>query len=202
MWLRRFRATDTFISQSTFAGGGGNWGNGDCILAKLNPARTITVDPAETYQTINGWEMVAFALEPDNPAFPNFKDTLFDLAVHDAGINRLRLEVRSGVENSNDNWSAHQDGTIEYQTWRSRRYATVNDNADPDTINWDGYHFSEMDDVIERRGFGDHLDLTSALIYVLYLDTFKYIDNEVATMGRRIESGRHLFLVERPPAIE
>jgi len=136
--------------QSTFAGGGGNYGNGDCILAKFAPARTITVDPSETFQTISGWEMVAFALEPGNPAFPNFKDTLFDLAVHDAGINRLRLEIRSGVENSNDNWAAHQDGTIEYQTWRSRRYATVNDNDDPYTIDWSGYHFSEMDDVIER----------------------------------------------------
>ncbi|MHC4439379.1 MAG: LamG-like jellyroll fold domain-containing protein [Planctomycetota bacterium] len=136
--------------QSTFAGGGGNWGNGDCVLAKLAPARTINVDPAETFQTINGWEMVAFALEPDNPAFLNFKDELFDLAVHDVGINRLRLEIRSGVENINDNWSAHQDGTIEYQTWRSRRYATVNDNTDPYTIDWAGFHFSEMDDVIER----------------------------------------------------
>jgi hypothetical protein len=136
--------------QSTFAGGGGNYGNGDCILAKFSPARTITVDPSETFQTISGWEMVAFALEPDNPAFPNFKDELFDLAVHDVGINRLRLEIRSGAEHSNDNWSAYQDGTIEYQTWRSRRYATVNDNADPYSINWSGYHFSEMDDVIER----------------------------------------------------
>ena len=136
--------------QSTFAGGGGDWGNGDCILARLAPARTITVDPSETYQTISGWEMVAFALEPDNPAFPNFKDTLFDMAVHDAGINRLRLEIRSGVENSSDTWSAYRAGTIDYQTWRSCRYATVNDNADPDTINWSGFHFSQMDDAIER----------------------------------------------------
>ena len=136
--------------QSTFAGGGGNYGNGDCILARLTPARTITVDPAQIYQTISGWEMVAFALEPDNPAFPNFKDTLFDLAVHDAGINRIRLEIRSGSENSSDNWSAYQNGSIEYQTWRSRRYATVNDNADPDIIDWSGFHFSEMDNTIER----------------------------------------------------
>jgi hypothetical protein len=136
--------------QSTFAGGEGNYGNGDCILARLTPARTITVDPSETYQTINGWEMVAYALEPENPAFAKFKDTLFDLAVHDVGVNRLRLEIRSGVENSNDNWSGYQDGTIDYQTWRSRRYATVNDNADPCAIDWSGFHFSEMDNAVER----------------------------------------------------
>lgn len=136
--------------QNTFAGGGGAYGNGDCILAKLAPPSTITVDPGTTYQTISGWEAVAFALDPGNPAFPNFRDTLFDLAVNDLGINRVRLEIRSGVENNNDNWSDYQAGNIEYQTWRSRRYATVNDNADPHTIDWAGFHFSEMDDAIER----------------------------------------------------
>jgi len=40
------------------------------------------------------------------------------MVVHDAGINRLRLEIRSGAENSSDTWS--------------------------------GFHFSEMDDAIER----------------------------------------------------
>ena len=136
--------------QSTFQGGAGDWGSGDCVLAKLSPASTITVDPGKTYQTITGWEAVAFALEPTDPAFPNFKDTLIDQAVNDLGINRVRLEIRSGVENSGDNWSDYQAGTIDYQTWRSRRYATVNDNADPCSIDWSGFHFSEMDNTIER----------------------------------------------------
>ena len=125
-------------------------GPGDALVARLAAPSTITVDPSRTYQTISGWEAVAFALEPSNPAFPNFRDTLLDLAVNDLGINRVRLEVRSGVENSNDNWSDYQAGNIEYQTWRSRRYATVNDNADPRAIDWSGFHFSEMDDAIER----------------------------------------------------
>lgn len=171
--------------QSTFAGGGGNYGNGDCILARLTPARTITVDPAQIYQTISGWEMVAFALEPDNPAFPNFKDVLFDLAVHDVGINRLRLEIRSGVENSSDNWSAYQDGSIEYQTWKSRRYATVNDNADPYTINWAGYHFSEIDDVIER--------IVNPLCAVLEADGNKlYVNVNYVAFTGQIKDGDYI----------
>jgi len=48
----------------------------------------------------------------------------------------VRLEIRSGVENTDDNWSAYQTEAIDYQMWRSRRYATTNDDADPDTINW------------------------------------------------------------------
>lgn len=136
--------------QGLFGGGSGDYGNGDCILAKLTPAATITVEPAMTYQTISGWEAVAFALEPGNAAFANFKGTLFDQVANDLGINRVRLEIRSGVENAADNWSDYQDGIIPYQAWRSRRYATINDNDDPQIIDWSGFHFSEMDDAIER----------------------------------------------------
>ena len=136
--------------QSTFKGGPGDYGAGDNILARLSPSSTIAVDPRTTYQTIKGWEAVTYALEPSNPAFANFKDTLFSLVVNDVGITRVRLEIQSGVENTDDNWAAYQAGTIDYQTWRSRRYATVNDDADPCTINWSGFHFSGIDNTIDR----------------------------------------------------
>ncbi len=136
--------------QSTFAGGPGDYGAGDAILAKLSPPRTITVDPTRTYQTITGWEAVVYALEPTDPAFPNFKNALFDGVVNDLGFNRVRLEIRSGIENTNDNWSDYQAGKIDYPTWRSRRYATINDNADPCSINWSGFQFSQLDNSIDR----------------------------------------------------
>jgi len=129
---------------------GGYGGYQNAFVAKLSSADTITLYPSRAHQTITGWEAVAFALEPTNPAFPNFKDALFDQAVNDLGINRVRLEIRSSVENSTDAWSDYQTGKIDYQTWRSRRYATVNDNADPRTIDPAGFHFSEMDNTIER----------------------------------------------------
>jgi len=135
--------------QNVFAGGSGDWGNGDCILAKFTPPSTIAVDPSVTYQTISGWEATAWVAEPSDPAFPHYRDRLYAALLDDVGITRLRLEVRSGAENTHDNWSGYQDGTIDYQTWRSRRYATINDNADPSTIDWSGFHFTEMDGVIE-----------------------------------------------------
>jgi len=125
-------------------------GPGDALIARLVPPATITVEPGTTFQTITGWEATAWVAEPSDPALPHYRDALYDALVNDIGINRLRLEVRSGVENSQDNWSAHETGTIAYQTWRSRRYATVNDNADPHTINWERFHFSEMDWAIEH----------------------------------------------------
>jgi len=140
---------------------GGNWptknafqsvckGPGDAIVAKFIPESTIVVDATETYQTITGWEATAWVAEPSDPALPNYKDTLFDMLVNDIGINRVRLEIRSGVENTSDNWSDYQEDDIDYQTWRSCRYATVNDNSDPLDINWAGFHFSEMDYTIEN----------------------------------------------------
>jgi hypothetical protein len=120
--------------QSAFAGGGGNWGNGDCILAKFISGNVISLEPGITYQTMTGWETTAWVAEPSDPALPHYRDTLFDLLVNDIGINRVRLEIRSGMENNNDNWSDYQAGVIDYATWRSRCHATVNDNEDPAVI--------------------------------------------------------------------
>jgi hypothetical protein len=112
-------------------------------------AAVLTVNPAQTYQHITGWEAVAWAGEPGDPAFALIKDELFERTVNDVGINRLRLEIRSGVEYDNDNWTDYQNGVIDYSTWRSRRYATVNDNDDPMVIDPNGFHFSEMDAAVE-----------------------------------------------------
>jgi len=105
---------------------------------------TITVGPATPFQTLSGWECVTFASQ-DDPAFPLFKDALFDRVISEAGINRVRLEVRSGAENSTDYFALYQSGQVDYATWRANRYATVNDNADPNVINPTGYHFTELD---------------------------------------------------------
>jgi hypothetical protein len=120
-----------------------------CASFALADARII-VDPNVKHQTITGWEATTWVAEPGDPAFPYYKDKLYDLLVNDIGINRVRLEIRSGVENDNDNWSDYQAGNIDYPTWRCRRYATVNDNSDPCVINWLGFHFSEMDWTIDN----------------------------------------------------
>ena len=111
-------------------------------------AAVITLDPGIRYQTITGWEATDFAGQ-DEPAFPNYKDELFDLAINDLGINRVRLEIRSGVENDTDYYQLYHTGAIDYATWRAHRYATVNDNGDPSSTNLNGFHFTEMDARIE-----------------------------------------------------
>ena len=53
----------------------------------------IRLNPSLRYQTMVGWEATAQAGQTDSPAFPLYKDQLFDLAVNDLGINRLRVEI-------------------------------------------------------------------------------------------------------------
>jgi hypothetical protein len=110
----------------------------------------IQIDPTIQYQTITGWEATAQAGQTECDGFQNYQDELFDLAAGDLGINRLRLQVKSGAENQRDYWSDYQAGIIDHPIWRGVRYSTVNDNDNPFELNWDGFHFSELDDTVEK----------------------------------------------------
>ena len=130
-----------------------------CAAACWNVAigqETITLDGAVTYQTMRGWEVTAFVASECSPAYAALRDEYIAAAVDDIGIDRIRLEVRSGVENTTDYYAAFlADGcpsppSAEYLQWRQNRYATVNDNSDPNTINWDGFNFTELDGTVEE----------------------------------------------------
>jgi glycosyl hydrolase family 30 len=109
----------------------------------------IVIDPGTRHQTINGWEATAQAGQADSAAFHAYRDRLFDAAV-DLGIDRLRVEVRSGSEHTRDNWTAMRRGEIDQAAWRAIRYSTVNDNADPFSVRPGGFWFSELDDTVEN----------------------------------------------------
>lgn len=132
-------------------------------LRKVIPFQqaTITLDPNTSFQTMIGWEAVAQAGQIAeigavsnrsnvNPAFPNYKNQLFDSAVNDLGLNRIRLELRSGLENSVDYGDRYTNGLINYNDWKARRYEIINDNNDPQVINPNGFKFFELDFNIEN----------------------------------------------------
>lgn len=116
----------------------------------------VQIDKAISYQTITGWEATPFITSECNPSFPVLRDVLLPLLVDSIGITRVRLEVRSGSEHTADNYQIFLDNgcpnppDTNYQKWRAIRYATVNDNDDPKTINWGGFHFTELDLKIEN----------------------------------------------------
>ncbi len=81
---------------------------------------------------MRGWEVTTDMTDEDHPdAVGRYREQLYDMAVSDIGIDRVRLEVRSGAENNNGAWKKFATGQISYQDWRPLRYTTVNDNDDP-----------------------------------------------------------------------
>jgi O-glycosyl hydrolase len=114
------------------------------------PGNVIALDADTKHQTITGWEATADAHQDYSPAWDSYKDELFDLAVNDLGLTRVRLEVRSGVESDQDYWTLWRSGQIGYPEWRARRYATVNDNGDPSATDTSRFHFSELDSVLAK----------------------------------------------------
>lgn len=112
-------------------------------------AATIKINPQQKFQTITGWEATADLTGHFSPAFKYYKEKLLDAAANDLGINRIRLEVRSGIENPVDYFAQWRAGQITENEFEEKRYESVNDNSDPDQINADGFKWSQVDDVIE-----------------------------------------------------
>jgi hypothetical protein len=111
---------------------------------------TVTLDLERRYQTITGWEAVAQAGQDASPGFDRYRDRLFEMAVNDLGINRLRLEIRSGQENPIDYYRELQDGRITEARFKEVRYEAVDDNGDARILDPLGFKFSETDGTIEN----------------------------------------------------
>lgn len=110
----------------------------------------IKLNPQKKFQTMTGWEATAQAAESYSTAFDIYKNKLFSDAVNDLGINRLRLEIRSGAENSVDYFSLWRAGKITESDYNRKRFEVINDNDDAFVINPKGFQFSEIDSTIEK----------------------------------------------------
>ena len=108
----------------------------------------VTVDPAQRFQTIGGWEATTNLHEEFGRLSQQNIDGLLRTAVEKAGITRVRLPVRNGVEGPKGVFDTYlQTGSYDY--WRKNRYLAINDNDDPRVINWDGFDFSFIDRNLE-----------------------------------------------------
>jgi hypothetical protein len=115
---------------------------------------TITINVDSTYQTITGWEASTYCknLPGHSPAFPKYMDKLLDSTVNDLGINRVRLGLGCGIENTEDYFSQWLNGQItEYEFMHDPGNSgkPVNDNNDPFVADTNGFHFSGLDRSIE-----------------------------------------------------
>src|SRR5262252_7043883 len=109
-----------------------------CSSAISSEQAIIQLNPQTSYQTINGWEVTSQAGQVDefnsrlspgpyvnaSKPFQLYKDRLFDLAVKDLGINRVRLEVTCSVENPVDYYDLYLRGQISWDEWGAHRAET------------------------------------------------------------------------------
>lgn len=117
---------------------------------------TITVDPGKTFQTIESWEATAKLWEFDRRAnrfdgsWLPVREQILTAMIEEGGINRLRLEIRSGAENPVDYWEKFRAGRLSHTDFRARYYEKINDNDDPRVLDPKGIQFSELDFRVEN----------------------------------------------------
>ena len=111
---------------------------------------TIALNPFSRYQTMTGWEATAEAAQFYSPAWNNYKNPLLDQAVNDLGLNRVRLEIKSGIENPTDYFAQWRAGQITEAQYNAKRYEIINDNADPNNANPSGFKWSSLDGTIDN----------------------------------------------------
>jgi hypothetical protein len=101
------------------------------VYAAVAGPATVTVDTTTRFQTMEGWEATAQTghLEPGGAGW---QSSLMDQAVNDLGLNRIRLEIKSGLEGS-----------------ASYNYTPVNDNSNPNVANLAAFNFTTLDNVID-----------------------------------------------------
>lgn len=95
---------------------------------------TIAVDSTRQYQTISGWE----ASESFGWTLPPaVMDSLMDMAVHDLGINRLRLSMPGNMLESRDSTTIPEETSL-----------GTNDNSDPHVLNPAGFRWQLFDHLV------------------------------------------------------
>ena len=127
------------------------------VVATRPPAvATIVVDPAVRHQTIDGWAVNLRQWEEDkaNDRYDRTSDLHLDLLYRyladSVGINAVRLELPSGMENRANRWARFRSGELSYREWQATRFEKVNDNDDPAIADTTGFLFDGFDHRVEH----------------------------------------------------
>lgn len=112
----------------------------------------VDIEPGQRFQTMHGWEVTLNLTDkPHAPEWAPYHAQAVDRAINGIGINRVRLEIRSGAETKLDWNTRFIAGELSYDDWKPHRYPVQNDNDDPYEINWDGFSFAEIDWTVEQH---------------------------------------------------
>lgn len=149
----------------------GRRGISEITVVGTAPSATITVNPSRQFQTMTGWEALAGTGygECDKRAHEAYLPELLTRAAEELKINRLRIPLRGGYEQSYDSFLSFQRGELTFEEWKRIMFNPKNDNDDPFVINPAGFQWAHLDLGIEQvvlplkrrlQALGDDLWLT------------------------------------------
>ena len=70
--------------------------------------------------------------------------------VNELGINRVRIEIKSGIENPIDYWGRFRKSRDRLHEYRQHYYEKINDNDDANVAGKSGFQFSMLDYQVEN----------------------------------------------------
>ncbi len=110
----------------------------------------ITLDPNRSHQVMSGWEATANLIDVTSPEALRLRAEQVRMAVDEAGINRVRLEITAGAESRLGKPRDFSAGRIDYDRYKPFRFRIQNDNADPFVIDPAGFDFAELDWLVDN----------------------------------------------------
>ncbi len=122
------------------------------VTAPNNNPAIITVNGAQQFQTMAGWEALAEIgqAECDPRAYATYKNNVLDRAANELGINRIRIALRNGYENPVDQFIPFKAGQLTFNQWKVFWFQVVNDNNDPFVMNPAGFNWGYLDYTIDE----------------------------------------------------
>lgn len=112
----------------------------------------VTVHPQQRLQVMQGWEgLLGGTPECNQVAWNGVRDQVLDLVTNDLGLNRVKLPLRSGYEDSTDHFARYMRGEISFDDWKYTWFRPVNDDADPRHANPAGFQWSFLDHLVETQ---------------------------------------------------
>jgi hypothetical protein len=111
------------------------------IVSGNNNTPNVTVDPAQTFQTWEAWEVASTnSADPPYSYSTAVADSVTHLAVNELGINRIRLQATWNNIETDGSPSGNPDSPF---LWK-------NDNADPNSTNPAGFRWVEFDHIVTK----------------------------------------------------